>query len=204
MTHQTRANKHKGVQNSVNRHKTEVVATENCGIMKMGTWIWYMKIKWLLFLSHLSYPSNKFGLYHHTVVFSFVKGCFLSRLHQIVRCPFHCVASSLRRDVVHQVHLFLYTYRCWRVAVQYLQPPHGFRVLVRLHLAGHQQLSCGGCDLFGWTNQLLLTGVALNWSVCSLTQITGGCCHHTSLRQTHIHTCSFCSFFSMFSNDKES
>lgn len=47
-------------------------------------------------LSHLSYASNEFGLYHHTVIFTLVKCCFLCRLHQVVRSSLHRVASSLQ------------------------------------------------------------------------------------------------------------
>lgn len=68
----------------------------------------------------------------------------------------------------------------------YLQSPHGFRILVSLHLAGHQQLSRGGRDLFSWGDELLLAGVALHGGVSCLTQVTGGCRYHTSLQQaTH-------------------
>lgn len=68
----------------------------------------------------------------------------------------------------------------------YLQSPHGFRILVSLHLAGHQQLSRGGRDLFSRGDELLLAGVALHWGVSCLTQVTGGCRYHTSLQQaTH-------------------
>lgn len=35
-------------------------------------------------LSYLSDASNKFGLYHNTVILSLVKSCLLSRLDQIV------------------------------------------------------------------------------------------------------------------------
>lgn len=49
-------------------------------------------------LSHLSYASNKFGLYHHTVIFRLVKCRFLSCLHQVVWCSLHCIASSLQTN----------------------------------------------------------------------------------------------------------
>lgn len=62
------------------------------------------------FLSHLSYASNEFGLYHHTVIFSLVKCCFLSRLHQVVRSSLHCIASSLQthhlKVSMHGIHLY--------------------------------------------------------------------------------------------------
>lgn len=48
-------------------------------------------------LSHLSYASNKLGLYHHAIIFILVKCCFLSCLHQVVWSSLHRIASSLKK-----------------------------------------------------------------------------------------------------------
>lgn len=64
-----------------------------------------------------------------------------------------------------------------------LQSLHGLWVLVSLDLAGHEQLSCGGSHLFGWRNELLLTGMALYCRICSLAQVIGCCSNHAGLGQ---------------------
>lgn len=65
----------------------------------------------------------------------------------------------------------------------YLKPPDGLRVLVGLHLAGHQQLSRGGRHLLGRRDELLLAGVALHRGVGRLAQVAGGRCDHASLQR---------------------
>lgn len=74
--------------------------------------------------------------------------------------------------------LCMYSKLMWRTN---LEPFHSLWVLVSLDLAGHQQLSSGGCDLLGWRDELLFTGVSLHCRVGCLTQIVGSCCNHSSL-----------------------
>lgn len=62
-----------------------------------------------------------------------------------------------------------------------LQSPHGLRVMVSFHFAGHQQLGGGRCYLFSRRDELLLTGMTLHWGIGCFTQVTGGGCYHTGL-----------------------